>query len=292
MKKISDLKIVFFGTGPLAESALTTLVQGGIPISLLVTKADSLVGRKQLLTSPHIVSIASSLGIAVIQPKSLRRDVPIELLEGDFDLAIVASYGNILPEAILDIPLYGTLNIHPSLLPLYRGPTPIESALRNGDPTLGISIMFLDMEVDHGPILAQKVYYDFDEVESGVSTDFEYMAGAYGAAMLVDGLLQDFVSGAVSVTEQDHSRATFTRKFTKEDGQITLDEDIHHIWNVYRACTPWPGCYFMHTHNDRELRIKISEMQYVEGAPAITKVVPEGKNEMSWESFQNGYTSG
>jgi methionyl-tRNA formyltransferase len=292
MKKISDLTIVFFGTGPLAESALTTLVEGGIPISLLVTKADSPVGRKQVLTSPHIVSIAASLGIPVIQPKSLRRDIPLELLEGTIDLAIVASYGNILPEPVLDIPLYGTLNIHPSLLPLYRGPTPIESALLRGDGALGISIMFLDMEVDHGPLLAQKVYYDFAEVESGVSTDFEYMAGAYGAAMLVDGLLEDFISGAVSVTEQDHSRATFTRKFIKEDGLVNLNDDMTHIWNVYRACTPWPGCYFIHIHNGKELRIKISEMQYTGGTPTITKVIPEGKNEMSYQSFQNGYTRG
>ncbi|MEN9852590.1 MAG: methionyl-tRNA formyltransferase [Candidatus Parcubacteria bacterium] len=289
MKKINELKIVFFGTGPLAESALTTLIESGISISYLITKPDRPVGRKQEIESPHIKHIAESFGIPTLQPESIKKEIPAELLVEEFDLFIVASYGNLIPDAVLDIPIFGTLNIHPSLLPLYRGPTPIETALKNGDKTFGISIMFLDDKVDHGPILAQKVLYAFDEIQEGVSEDFERLAGVYGASMLVDGLLEDFVGGAISVAPQDHALATFTKKFTKEDGLVSLSDSPEHMMNVYRACTPWPGCYFIHTHHDTQIRVKINEMKYIEQVPTITIVTPEGKKQMSWKSFQNGY---
>lgn len=289
MKKINELKIVFFGTGPLAESALTTLIESGVPIAYVITKRDKPVGRKQEIESPHIKHIAESFGIPVLQPTSIKKEIPVELLVEDFDLFIVASYGNIIPDAVLDIPVFGTLNIHPSLLPLYRGPTPIESALKNGDSALGISIMFLDDKVDHGPILAQKVLYVFDEMKEAISEDFERLSGVYGASMLVDGLLEDFTSGAISIVEQDHERATFTKKFTKEDGLVSLSDSPEHIMNVYRACTPWPGCYFVHTHRDAQIRVKINEMKYIDQVPTITIVTPEGKKHMSWESFKNGY---
>jgi methionyl-tRNA formyltransferase len=289
MKQNSELKIVFFGTGPLAESALTTFLDSGLPIQYVVTKPDSKVGRKQILTSPHIKNIAESFGIPVLQPASLKINTPAELTAEEFDVFIVASYGNIIPEAILDIPAFGTLNIHPSLLPLYRGPTPIETALYNQDKVLGVSIMFLDNEIDHGPILKQEIYYSFEEMKDATTTDFERLAGVYGASLLLDGLLNDYVTGAISVVEQDHSKATFTKKFNKETGLVRLQDDIEHIHAVYRACTPWPGCYFIHRHEEKDIRVKISEMKYSEGIPVITKVIPESKKEMSYESFKNGF---
>jgi methionyl-tRNA formyltransferase len=289
MKEINQLKVVLYGTGPLAESLLVTLVEGGLTPKLLVTKPDSKVGRSQKLQSPTIKHLADVYHIPVIQPVTLKGKVSEELQNNDFDIGIVASYGMILPDNVLAIPDLGTLNVHPSLLPLYRGPTPIESALIAGEDNLGISIMFLDDQIDHGPILLQNSYPDFSEITDGTSEVFEKLAGVRGGVMLLSEVLSPFYHGALVAKEQDHSRATFTKKLSKENGLVSLTDSTDKIYNVWRACTPWPGCYFMHSHNGKDLRIKITEMQKSEDLISITKVVPEGKKEMDFESFKNGY---
>lgn len=290
MKKINTLRIAFFGTGPLAEEALVASIEKGLVPALVVTKEDAPIGRHQSITPPSIKIIATAYGIPVFQKKQgdLWENSPL-YDETPFDLFIVASYGVIIREQELDLPLYGVLNIHPSLLPQYRGPTPIETALYNNDKTMGITIMALDTEVDHGPIVVQRSYDILSEYKEETALFFEAKAGALGMELLYE-ILPSFISGAISVEEQNHKEATYTKKFTKEMGLVDIVKDSRErIMAVYRSCTPWPGCYFMFMHNGRALRIKITEMAYIEGVPTIMKVIPEGKKEMSFAAFKNGY---
>ena len=294
MLEKKDIKICFFGTGPLAESALMTLIDGGCTPKLLITKPDSKQGKSKDLLPPNIVHIAKLYNINIFQPSSLKKISEEEfnnLVESDFDISIVASYGNIIPVKILDIPAFGTINIHPSLLPKYRGPTPIESALLNNEEVLGISIMFLDEQVDHGPLLIQKEFSDFKEFPDYTVEQFERLAGDKGAQILLEEVLMELMIGGIQALEQDESEATYTRKLTKEDGLVDLEIDsIEKTFSIYRACTPWPSCYFMCLHNDKKLRVKISKMSVGnDGTIDIEKVIPEGKREMDYQSFKRSY---
>jgi methionyl-tRNA formyltransferase len=289
MIDLKSKKFVFFGTGTLAEHALQTMLEEGFIPELVVTKPDSKIGREQKLSSPAILHLAKINGVKTYQPESLKNLPPDSpLLSHEYDLFIVASYGKIIPDTVLDIPSLGTLNIHPSLLPKHRGPTPIESALLQNEKTLGISIIFLDEQVDHGPVLIQREYADFETFPDGTTDFFEGRAGVRGAELLIE-VLPDYISGSIQVAEQNHSEATFTKKFTKETGLVDVSWPMQKILNVYRACTPWPGCFFIHKHKDKDLRVKITKMSILGTDIIIDSVVPEGKREMSYESFKNGY---
>ncbi len=287
----SKLRYAFFGTGPLAESVLAALVRNGYTPSLIVTKPDAASGRHLELTPPHIKVWGEMKGIPVYQPVTLRElgeDSP--LLVQSFDLFIVASYGKIIPEAILEKAARGVLNVHPSTLPLYRGPSPIESALLASEKTIGVSIMKLDKEVDHGPILVQGSI----PVESeDTACTIEVKAGMEGGALLSQ-VLEHYLTGTLIPVEQDHSSATFCKKIEKEMGEITLVDNAETVANKWRAFTPWPGIYFFFTHGDKKIRVKVSALRKEDlvGKQAkdiILSVIPEGKKEMSFEDFKRGY---
>jgi methionyl-tRNA formyltransferase len=279
------MKFAFFGTGPLADSALNTLQEKGLLPSLIVTKKDAPVGRKQIITPPNTKLFGEQFGIPVFQPDTLKDLIDSPLHTDNFDFFVVASYGKIIPQSILDLPKLGTLNIHPSKLPLYRGPTPIESALLAGDTSLWLSLMVLDADMDHGPIIEQKEFLKIEDNERITAEEVEAIAGREGAL-----LLAPYLSGKeLTSVGQHHDEATFTKKFTKEHGKVSLDMPLQDIAKVYRATTPWPGCYFMHQHAGAEIRVKIVEMSYTNGEYAITRVVPEGRKEMSYADFQRGF---
>ena len=147
---IQPYTYAFFGTGALAESVLAELYRNGYIPALVITKPDAPQGRHMVLTEPHIKTWAKIKGIEVFQPESLKVLPDNSPLHAhSFDFFVVASYGKIIPDDILSIPAHGVLNVHPSLLPKYRGPSPLESVLLNGDPKTGVSIMKLDSEMDH-----------------------------------------------------------------------------------------------------------------------------------------------
>ncbi len=291
----TPIRYAFFGTGTLAESVLASLVRNGYIPSLIVTKPDSLQGRHMELTSPHIKTWADMKGIPVCQPISLREIGPDSpLISSTFDLFIVASYGKIIPEEILNLPGHGVLNVHPSLLPEYRGPSPIESALLDGHSTLGISIMKLDKEMDHGPILVQTAFPIDGEATAGT---LEVTGGQMGGDLLVQ-VIPPYIGGVLIPKEQDHSKATVCKKIEKAQGEIKLSDSAESVRRKFRALMPWPGLYFFIEHGGKQLRVKITkinvELVLAEDAIAeevITLVIPEGKKEMDWESFKRGYMS-
>lgn len=288
-----SLSFAFFGTGALAESVLASLVRAGYIPKLIVTKPDSMQGRHMQLTAPHIKIWGEMKGIEVFQPESLKNlgeDSPLH--REHYDVFIVASYGKIIPDHILTLPHKGVLNVHPSLLPLYRGPSPIESTLFNGDMTTGVTIIKLDNEMDHGPILIQNAFMVPAEIHAGT---LEVMSGQLGGELLTQ-ILPSYLDGILIPKEQDHSKATLCKKITKDLGLIKLTDDADEIRRKYRAFTPWPSLYFFHTHNSKEIRVKVTGVDVItpvaENATAqdiITSVIPEGKKEMNFESFKRGY---
>lgn len=287
------ISYAFFGTGALAESVLATLVKAGYVPSLVVTKPDSPQGRHMQLTEPHIKTWAKLKGIEVFQPdtlKDLTTDSPLHLKK--FDLFIAASYGKIIPDTILNLPVYGVLNVHPSLLPQYRGPSPIESALLDGNLTTGVTIMKLDKEMDHGPILAQSAFTINPLANAGT---LEVSSGQLGGELLVS-VLPHYLNGTLLPKEQDHSQATVCKKISKELGLIHLEDDIDIVRRKFRALTPWPGLYFFIEHAGRTIRVKVNGVDLVseekssrKASDYLLSVTPEGKKEMDWESFTRGY---
>jgi methionyl-tRNA formyltransferase len=288
----TPISFAFFGTGPLAESVLAALYRAGYIPKLIVTKPDSLQGRHMQLTAPYIKTWGEMKGIATFQPPTLK-DLPGDspLHNESFDLFVVASYGKIIPEAILNLPKHGVLNVHPSLLPLYRGPSPLESVLLDGHITTGVSIMKLDAEMDHGPILVQTAYMIPDEATAGT---LEVTCGQVGGELLTQ-VLESYIDGTLIPKEQDHNKATICKKITKEMGEIRLTDDAGEVQRKFRALTPWPGLYFFMIHNGKQTRIKVTSMNLIEtkefANEVILKVVPEGKHEITWEDFTRGYLS-
>lgn len=288
-----DCRFVFFGTGPLAESVLAALYRAGYVPDLLVTKPDTPQGRHLQISPPHIKRWAETKHISVYQPESLK-DLPSDspLRENEFDVFIVASYGKFIPEELLSLPKKGVLNVHPSLLPKYRGPSPIESALLDGVLTTGVSIMKLDSEMDHGPLLAQSAFIIDPTATSGT---LEVECGQLGGELLVQSL-PHYLDGTLVPKEQDHSQATVCRKITKELGEIRLSTNAAEVQRKFRALTPWPSLYFFIDHKDRKIRIKVTQVdlallgsESLVASDVILSVVPEGKHEMSFEDFRRGY---
>lgn len=288
----NPITYAFFGTGALAESVLAALMKAGYIPSLVVTKPDSLQGRNMELTEPYIKTWAKLKGIEVFQPGTLK-DLPSDspLHSRNFDLFIVASYGKIIPEAILNLPPHGVLNVHPSILPLYRGPSPLESVLLDGALTTGVSIMKLDKEMDHGPILLQNQFTISPYANAGT---LEVTAGQLGGELLAS-IIPHYLEGVLIPKEQEHAEATYCKKITKDLGLVHLDDDIDITRRKFRALTPWPTLYFFIEHKGKDIRVKINDIELVEEKESrkvrdyILLVTPEGKKQMDWESFKRGY---
>ncbi len=244
------MKIVFFGTDNFAAKVLAELITHHQVVGV-VTVPDAPVGRKQVLEESAVSKLAGSLNIPTFKPASLKKDETIEatLKACDAELFVVAIYSKIIPQNILDIPPRGNVNVHPSLLPLYRGPAPIRTPLLYGDTETGVSIILMDAEVDHGPILAQESIL-IEPNDTNVSLT-EKLATV--AAPLLISALADYESGTITPTTQDHTLATYTKIVAKEDGKIDWSKTAQDIYNQWRAYEVWPGIYT--TWNGKLLKI-------------------------------------
>lgn len=289
----TKIKFVFFGSGPLAESSLYNLYQNGLIPYLVITSPDKKSGRHLEIHPSIIKTWCESKNIKVWQPETLKNlEIENSPLSENFDVFIVASYPKILSENILNIPKHGSLNIHPSLLPKYRGPSPIQTTLLNGDTETGITIIKLDKEVDHGPILIQNHIQIIDE---DINEKLERKCGALGGDML-NQILEHYTEGNIKSIEQDHNLATFTRKFEKKEGEIKLEDKAEIVQNKFRALLPHIPLFFFINHKDREMRVKVTEINLSKefakdkfAKEIIEKVIPEGKSEMTFEDFEKGY---
>lgn len=295
----NNLKIALFGTPEFAVMILEEMKRGGLVPELIVTNPDEPKGRKLLITPPPTKIWGHLQGVNFIQPENLQ-SIPKEL-QANFDLFIVAAYGKIIPDSILNLPKYGTINVHPSLLPKYRGASPVQAAILNGDAETGVSIMLLDKEMDHGPIIAQEKF-DLTKERLYLPELKEKLAKVAGQMLVT--IIPDWVAGKIKPTEQDHEIATFTKKIGKEDGFIEsvtlLEAEINgtnakNIDCMVRALNPDPGVFtnlnpkargaFV---SDKKIRVKITKVNIKDGKLIIEKVIPEGKKEMNWADFKRG----
>jgi len=251
------MKIVFFGTHTLAIAILQTLTQAStFEICAAVTQPDKPAGRGYKSESPPIKRFAENAGLPVLQYKKLNDDAVAALRAYNADIFIVAEYGVLIPEVILSIPRHGTLNVHPSLLPNYRGASPIQSAIFAGETKTGVSIILLDKEMDHGPILVQKECA-IDDRDTAVT--LEATLGRLGARLLID-MLPKWVTGNIQPREQDHARATFCKKLTRESGRIDWTQSAEKIHRMWRAYLPWPGIFTMWNGKRLKLTSLLLEM--------------------------------
>jgi len=238
--KSSKIDIIYFGTPEISANVLKNIIKEEINIIGVFTRPDSFYGRgKKLLESP-VKQLAKTLDLPVYEPKSLRnRDIVELITKLAPDLIIVAAYGLLIPEEILTIPKYGVVNIHPSLLPKYRGPSPVATALLNGDLITGVSIMLLDKGMDSGPILATENLKITLEHNTQTLTEELFQIGSN----LLVSTIPLLVSGQIVPTSQNKDNVTITKLLTKDDGNIDWEFNSEDISRQIRAFNPWPSAF-------------------------------------------------
>jgi methionyl-tRNA formyltransferase len=269
------LKFVYFGTPEFSTIVLDELKSVGYMPSLIITAPDRPVGRKHILTSPPVKIWADNNNIECWQPER-PRDI-IEQLEGrKDDLYIVASYGYLVSQKLLDIPKHGVLNVHTSLLPKYRGASPIESAILAGDSETGSTIMQMTLGMDEGPIITQSVF----PLESDILKPELFHMLAHDGGKLLAQILPEYIAGTCVPIEQDHNSATYCGKISKSNADITDADDIMRD-RKYRAYYGWPGSFIF----DGDVRLKITDAEFDGKNFTINKVIPAGKNEMDYRQY-------
>ncbi len=236
----ATVKAIFMGTPAFAVPVLSSLLDAGHEIVGVYTRPDRPSGRGKRLLAPAVKQFAQQRGLPVFQPKSLRSDRAHEQMAGlGAQVIFVAAYGVMLPSPTLELPPMGCLNIHPSLLPKYRGPSPVSSAILNGDQSTGVTIIKLDEGMDTGPIIAAR------GTQIGARENAEELTVRLfemGASLLVE-VLPEWAAGGIESEGQDGSAATTTKRLSKEDGEIDWSLAAVVIERQVRAYQPWPGSF-------------------------------------------------
>lgn len=277
------MRFAFFGTGRVAEQVLDELEKAHLIPDLVVTAPDKPKGRGLEMTPSLVAQWAAARSVRIQKPEKLTQEWREEFAHESWDVCVVADYGKILSEKLLAIPKCGFVNVHPSLLPRLRGPSPIRSAILHDEKKVGVSVMLLDKEMDHGPIIARQEVPVPEWPPHGRYLD-EILPQAGGA--LLAHVLPQWVEGTIAAHEQDHSQATYCRQFAKEDGLIHLADDPYTNLLKIRAFEGWPGTYTYFERADKRIRVAITDAHLdAHGTLILDKVIPEGKKEMEYEAF-------
>lgn len=281
------MKIIFFGTPDFSVPFLNTLASDPqIELLAVVTQPDKPVGRKLIPKPSPIKERGQVLGFRVFPFTKLKSfEAHDQLVSLGADVFVVVAYGKLIPKSILDIPKLGCVNVHPSKLPRYRGPTPIQTAIEHGDRETAVSIMLLDEGMDTGPLLAQK---KVEILPTDTTPSLSQRLAAVGAPFLVE-TLKLYAAGALTPIPQDNTLASSTKLLDRASGKIDWDESPEVIERKIRAYAPWPGTFTIIEHQGVPLRVKILKAKVVEGQFEILEVQPEGGLPMSYEAFVRGY---
>jgi methionyl-tRNA formyltransferase len=280
---------IFFGSSRLSVIVLDELERLMIIPSAIVTTPDRPKGRKLILTPTEVKIFGIEHGIPVFQFEKLDADAVAKLRTAmPVKYFLVASYGLIIPQAILDLPQYGVLNIHPSLLPEYRGATPIQQAILDDRSDTGVTIMQVDAKMDHGPILVQEKR-NAGELWPKKYADLEEELARHGARMIAH-TIGDILNKKIQPQEQNHELATFTKKIEKSDGEIDINDTAlrgptgRSQFLKFNAYYEWPTTFFF----AKEKRIKITDAIWdnVTQEMKIIKVIPEGQKETLWSEYK------
>jgi len=307
---MSKPKIVLWGTPSLAVAIAEKLLTW-TEITAIITTPDTAQGRKKILTPSPLKEFANTHNIPVFSPDKLNNPETIELLSRlKSDIWLVIAYGKIIPQTILDIMPNKVLNIHPSQLPQYRGPSPIQASLRNGDKLTAVSLMQLDHLMDHGPIIAQE---EIDISPTDTYIELEQKIIDTSAKILTEALPK-FITGQIIPQPQDDTQASLVSMVQKQDGQINWEQHTaQDIVNLYRAYIIWPQIY-TYINNGKKVIFEQIELEPItthsklqaghwqldntqdriiistkDDNIAITKLKIEGKNSIDAKSFANGY---
>lgn len=232
-------KIIFMGTPAFSVPILEQLAKE-YDVVAVVTQPDRPVGRKRILTPPPVKKTALELGIPVYQPEKLRTSSELtELIALQADLLVTAAYGQILPNELLESPKHGSINVHASLLPEYRGGAPVHYALLDGKKETGVTIMYMVEKLDAGDMISQRKIPITDEDNTGTMFD---KLSELGSELLMD-TLPDFLAGKITAIPQDPSKATFARNISREQEKIDWTRPGREIFNQIRGLSPWPVAY-------------------------------------------------
>jgi methionyl-tRNA formyltransferase len=302
------MKFIFFGSNRLSAKVLEILIASGFKPSLIVTVPDDILGRHRAMTPPLVKSQYQESGIRIIQPASLKEESAIaEIKICGADFGVVAAYRKMIPLALLESFPNGMLNLHPSLLPKWRGPSPIESAIKNGDKQTGITIMLLDEQMDHGQILVQ------EKAEIGPDEYFYdlYLRLAELGGQILAKTIPLWLASKITPLPQNHDQATFSKMLDWQDGKIDLNKPVVEIYNQIRALSYEPGTW---VELGRDMVLKIlkahpitcrlslttkpglqeldKQLVLVGGdgrALVLDQVQPQAKKPMTGKEFLNGY---
>lgn len=296
------MKIVFMGTPDFADESLKALVDSGYEVSAVFTKPDMPVGRKHILTPPIVKVTAEKLGIPVYQPTTLKNSEALSVLkEINPDLIVVVAYGKILPKEILELPKYGCINVHASLLPKYRGASPIQWSIVCGEKVTGVSTMYLNEGMDTGDILLK------EETKIGETETAEQLwdrLSTLGAELLIK-TVKGIEENTITPVKQDESQASYAPIIKKSDGLIDWNDTAYNINCKIRGLHSWPVAYTkLDGKNFKIFSAEIVEKsgkvgEVIDGekeiivackekALKITEIQAEGSKRMSAEDFLRG----
>lgn len=303
------MKLVFFGSSIESAKSIEILLEKDFELQMIVSRSNKPKGRGLKISKTPVEEIAKKNNIKLFNSEDLEDLNFLNSLENlRPDIFIVISYGKLLSEKILSIPKKGTINIHPSLLPLYRGPSPVASAILDGAKETGVSIMLLDKGMDTGPILLQSQPIQLNGQEK--TSELSSRLFDIGSNLLIESL-EPFLNGNIIPKEQHHESATYTSAIRSSHGEINWHDKAQKIFNLYRAYDVWPGIYtFWNGKRIKLIQIQISTIEYPKILPGEinffdnqfyigTSTVPikidylqiEGKKVMKSDDFFRGYSS-
>ncbi len=272
----------FFGTPKFSVFVLDALERHGMLPALVVTAPDKPQGRGLKLTPSPAKQWALERGIDVLTPTTLKdEDFLAELQNTEWDLFVVAAYAKLIPKNLLDMPAGKCLNVHPSLLPKFRGPSPALSAILADERATGVTIMQMAEKMDAGPIISQARIELEAEQWPPKGSEFEELLATEGGNLLAE-TIPHWLAGQIDAEEQDESAATFTRKFSDADSRIDLNGDAHQQLLKIRAFDKNPRAHFITSDNKRVI---ITDAVVEDGTLTLLKVIPEGKKEMPYDDY-------
>jgi methionyl-tRNA formyltransferase len=272
------MSFVFFGSFHISAGILEKMVSGGLMPSVVVCSPDRPAGRKKIMTAPAIkqLILEKNWPIKILQPESPLA-VSSQLSADSYDLFVVMGYPHIISDSILKIPKLGTIGIHPSLLPKYRGASPIQSVLLHDEKETGVTLYVMDAKMDHGAIISSSQFpISSDETHESLIKKVIDVAGSLAVSTI-----PSFVAGKIQPQPQDHSQATFCDKFSTEDAKVDMQtEPIEKIYNKIRALNPEPGTWTLNFPGREGVRVKLLSAKMNEGELIITEIQPDGKKPM------------
>lgn len=311
------MKVIFLGTPKPAAEVLSAMISAGKEVAAVITAPDKPKGRGLEVSSSEVAKVAESRKIPLLKPARISDPLFISsIAEIKPDIAVVVAYGKILPKEFLLIPKLGCINLHASLLPKYRGASPIQAVLLNGDTGTGVTIFKLNEKMDEGDVIAQEKIMVRDDDNSGTLSVRLFEKGA----QLLLNVLKDIENNKITITAQDHSKATYCKIIKKEDGKIDFNLSASHIRNMVKAFYPWPGAFCV--FNGKTVKILKAEVMgdwvqgskgpRVQGASAhgtvlelikgegfvlstgkgelfVQEVQPENSKKMTADEFVRGY---